>query len=390
MHMRVDNYDFRDLANRFEDEYERALAAIGTFNVAVFGDTGAGKSTLINAVFGRQLAATDIGDSITQHITYHGGPPEPLGIYDNRGFGLDDASDVDSIIAELRRIVAENRERPISERIHVVWFVTNSYSRRFLESHARFVRALSELGLPVMMVLTQVPTTRNGEYHKDAVALAEHIKKLHLPTTPRGKVYMVNSIGDPDLGQPAHGLRELLEGTFPVVPAAVHEALIAAQRVDLEMKRKKARQIVLGAAAAAGGSGAVPVPIVSDAGVLAIVMTMIARVSAAYGITLGKRRTMRVAAVAFSGGATIASGRIVAKIVGTMVAKSAGKAVPYLNVAVAAVSAGTAAALTSASGFAWMKVCERMLVEPDLREEDAGRIFAEEFTTRSREAAEKK
>ncbi|GLZ77398.1 GTPase [Actinorhabdospora filicis] len=384
--MRVDKYDFRDLANRFEDEYEKALSSLGTFNVAVFGDTGAGKSTLINAVFGKQLAATDIGDSITRHITYHGGPPEPLGIYDNRGFGLDDSSDVDSIVGELRRIVADNRSKPLSERIHVVWFVSNFYSRRFLDGHARFVRALADLQLPVMMVLTQVPLTREGKYHKDALALAEYIRGLELPTTPRGKVFMVNSIGDADLGQPAHGLKQLLEATFPIVPAAVHEALIASQRVDVDLKRKKARQIVIASAAAAGGTGAVPVPLVSDAGVLAVIMTMIARVSAAYGVNLGKRRTMRVAAVAFSGGATIASGRIVAKLVGELVAKTAGKSVPGVNIAVAAISGGTAAILTTASGLAWMKVCERLLADPALKEEDASRIFVEEFRTRAKEA----
>ena len=42
----------------FRQEYEQHSAAIGRFNLAIFGKTGVGKSTLVNAVFGEEVAAT--------------------------------------------------------------------------------------------------------------------------------------------------------------------------------------------------------------------------------------------------------------------------------------------------------------------------------------------
>ena len=45
---------------------------------------------------------------------------------------------------------------------------------------ADFIRRLDELGLPVIVVLTQVPM-RDNHYHPDAIALAEQIMARRLP-----------------------------------------------------------------------------------------------------------------------------------------------------------------------------------------------------------------
>ena len=57
--------------------------------------------------------------------------------------------------------------------------------RRFEEAEADFVRRLDEMGLPVILVLTQVPRSRNGFVHPDAVMLAEQIMAKQLPTRRR-------------------------------------------------------------------------------------------------------------------------------------------------------------------------------------------------------------
>ena len=45
----------------FRSEYERQSAALGRFNLAIFGKTGVGKSTLINAVFGEEEYPSIVG-----------------------------------------------------------------------------------------------------------------------------------------------------------------------------------------------------------------------------------------------------------------------------------------------------------------------------------------
>src|SRR5690606_19569099 len=75
-------------AEQFRQKYEEQAAKIGRFNLAVFGKTGVGKSTLINAVFGEDVAPTGIGEPVTMdgHLYVH--RSGFLGLYDTRGLEI--------------------------------------------------------------------------------------------------------------------------------------------------------------------------------------------------------------------------------------------------------------------------------------------------------------
>ena len=49
----------------FKTEFEKQVEQIGRVNLAVFGKTGVGKSTLVNAIFGEPVAVTGIGAPVT-------------------------------------------------------------------------------------------------------------------------------------------------------------------------------------------------------------------------------------------------------------------------------------------------------------------------------------
>src|ERR687893_1101508 len=166
---------FRD---SFRAEYDKQDASLGRFNLAIFGKTGVGKSTLINAIFGEEVARTGIGEPVTRGSHLYLDKIGHLGIVDTPG--LEVGRDSREILAELGKAMATMRRLPLSEQIHVAWYCIRGMDRRFEETEADFIRRLDELGLPVLLVLTQVPY-RDGQYHPDALLLAEQIAAKRLP-----------------------------------------------------------------------------------------------------------------------------------------------------------------------------------------------------------------
>ncbi|MBT2484282.1 MULTISPECIES: GTPase family protein [unclassified Microbacterium] len=326
----------------FRQEWKDQAREIGRFNLAIFGKTGVGKSTLINAIFGEDVAPTGVGEPVTmeEHLYIH--RSGFLGLLDTRG--LEIGKDTDALIKELGAYIKRMRQQPLSEQIHVAWYCVRATDRRFEETEAEFIRKLHQLGLPVVVVLTQVPS-RAGQYHADAVTLAEHIASLDLPIV-NGRPILVMSTADEFTGQVQHGLKDLVDATFRAAPAGVEAALAAAQKVDLDRKRKQAQAVVRTAAASALTVGAIPIP-VADAGVLVpIQLAMMARVSAIYGV---KMETATLAATA----ATVA-----VSAAGRAAAGGLLKLIPGAGTIVGGVVSGAvASSFTLAIGYAWAVVC---------------------------------
>lgn len=70
-------------------------------NLLVIGKTGVGKSTLLNSLFGENLALTGEGEPITQKI--HKFEPEgfPISIYDTPGMELDGKHSAENLLDEI-------------------------------------------------------------------------------------------------------------------------------------------------------------------------------------------------------------------------------------------------------------------------------------------------
>lgn len=328
--------------DEFRQKWQEQADKMGRFNLAIFGKTGVGKSTLINAIFVEDVAPTGIGEPVTMenHLYLH--RAGFLGLLDTRG--LEIGKDTDTLIAELGAYVVRMRANPQSEQIHVAWYCVRATDRRFEDTEAEFIRRLHELGLPVVAVLTQVPS-RDGEHHGDAVTLADHIAELGLPIVG-GRPILVMAAGDDFTGQEEHGLKDLLDATFRVAPEGVESALAAAQKIDLDRKRKQANEAVTLAAALALTVGAIPISGADAGPLVTIQLGMMATVAAIYGV---KVETATMAAT-----------------VATTVAVAAGKSavVSLLNLIPGAgkvvggtISAAVAGTFTMAVGYAWAVVC---------------------------------
>ena len=328
----------------FRAEFDKQAAQLGRFNLAIFGKTGVGKSTLINAIFGQPVAATGIGAPVTLDTHLYLDTRGTLGLIDTRGLeiGRDDAE----LIKEITKYVKAMRSKPVEEQIHVAWYCVRGMDRRFEDVEERFIRTLHDLGIPVLVVFTQVPM-RDGHYHPDAVELARQLEAKQLPIVG-GRPFMTYAMRDQFTGQPPHGLMDVLQATFHVVPEAVHGALAAAQTIDLAAKAKQAQRHIGATVAAAGAAAAVPIPFSSAALLVPLQLAMMGRIAHLYQLPFDRAALLAVASTS------------VATTLGRTAAGSLLKFIPGAgSVAGGVINASVASAFTLAMGESWLAVCQK-------------------------------
>lgn len=326
-----------------------AKSRYGRFNLAIVGGTGVGKSSLVNAVFGRDLAAVGKGLPVTQGVHYY--HDDVLGIWDLEGFEIGSAEAPADI---LRRHLDTVEKRPAHEQIAVVWYCVNAHADRLTASEIEMITELARSGRPVILVLTKVDWTKNPVTGKRTPPkdTEEFLTWLEDPvdghgqpiTIPVERVILTSTRDKHGKGM-GHGLGELVTETLALSPEDEKDAFRIAQRLNLPWKREMARPVISAASAAAAGAAAVPIP-VADAAVLApIQMTMMGRIAAIYDLEL----TTMLSAGALA--------QIGVQMTGQALARSFLKLIPGAG---SAVNASVAFALTAATGEGWMRLCEQV------------------------------
>lgn len=210
----------------------------GSFNVAVFGPTGAGKSTLVNAVFGKRLAEEGVGAPITQGPTLYRPPGSRIGFYDTAG--LEAGPSLPASLEQLHQFIKDTRNRPAEDHIHAAWYCLPYPNHRITQAESTFVEQLRALRIHVIPVVTKVPPS---EHH--APELAQFRKAIARELGVRTKeVIPVHATADEWRGDPAEGVGRLLMATRRAAPQAIAQAHQAAQQFDREKMRDRAREVV--------------------------------------------------------------------------------------------------------------------------------------------------
>ena len=212
--------------DEFKRIFEEAKENIKKTNILVLGKTGVGKSTLINAVFGEDLAKTGTGKPCTENIKEYFKEDFPIHLIDTRGLEL---GGYDNILNDLMQEISSRKKSPDSTNyIHIAWYCINYTSKRIENEELKIIEKLSS-EIPVIVVLTQ-SINSDLTFYNDVKNLcykfSDVLRVLALPyDCPLGTIK-------------AFGLKELVSKTSEMIPEAQRTAFIAAQKVDLEIKEK--------------------------------------------------------------------------------------------------------------------------------------------------------
>ncbi|MBD2499132.1 GTPase [Anabaena azotica] len=229
------SYSNEQLRDTFNKEYESFAKDIGQCNILLLGKTGVGKSTLLNAVFTKQLAITGIGKPITQDIQEYSQPNCPITVYDSPGLELTGRV-IQRLKDEVTKLINEQRKLPIQNHIHFVWFCINEQLRRFEDAEEKWIKDIVKQEVPVIIVLTQTLDPQNSK-------LLEFIKKRDLPVNDVIPVLAKPVQITAEYKIPAHGLAHLVEVTATLLPEVARKAFIKEQKVtkNICVKKKKSK-----------------------------------------------------------------------------------------------------------------------------------------------------
>ena len=346
-----------------EKAQEEVYESKDKLNIVLFGATGVGKSSLVNAVFGNDVVKAGVGEPITQYLEKIEIKSKGLTLWDTKGIEAKDYETTkDMLIQDIeegfRNALESNND---DEAPHVVWLCIKESSSRVEEREHDLINIAKKFGIPTVVVFTDTQDENGEEFFEKA---KENIDSRHEGFI-KNRYVRVNSVSFKFRGMsvPVSGLEKLLELTESCLDDAKKntaeqrqsriEALRKAQEVDMQKKLNAmiagAKKKVHIASAAAATVGASPIP-GSDAPLIAAVQSrLIYTLNSEFEVDEDNNKA--VAMITGVLGATAIAQ------VGKAIVSNALKFIPGVGTIVGgAISASTAALLTQVVGQAYIQV----------------------------------
>ena len=327
-------------------------------NILVLGNSGVGKSTLINAVLGEEIAATGIGtEGTTKELAIYEPTDLDIRLIDSVGFEpslLKRKSAIKSVDKWCKSVKDNEAER----KIDVIWFcVDGSASKLFDDTFSALFSATSMWkSVPIIVAITKSHSDKkHDEENIEMVKRAFHGKKREKNLYG---IIPVNSAPYPveteENEQPViagvKGIQELLDLTISVLPKGKELAQKDLDKFKLKQKRSFAQGTIAVFTGTAATIGAVPIPFADGALLAPLEVAEIKAIGKIYGIQnddKAKELFNQIVEVGTVGAA--AKGVI-----------SALKAIPGINLAAGVMNAIIAGAFVAGIGEAAVYIFEQI------------------------------
>jgi len=313
-------------------------------NVLVIGNSGVGKSTLINAVLGEERAETGWGTKgTTKELAIHDSEKIPFRIIDTVGFEPSFIKEFKAIGAVKKWSKDSAKEGHEDNKINVIWFcVEGTSSKLFPKTLKDLSRATSMWeSVPVIVVITKSYSAPEREQNVEMVNNAfakqkrysKNLRKV-IPVVASTYVLNDNAYAAPE------GITELIDVTNELIPEGIRASETDIAAFKLNRKRAMAHGITGVSTTAAVVVGAVPVPF-PDATILTpIEIVLVNALAQIYGISKSEESKQFLNSIVEVGTVSVAA----------KTAINALKAIPGINLGASVVNAIIAGSIVAALG----------------------------------------
>lgn len=291
--------DFAELAS-MSDKLET-----GRVDIVVFGEISTGKSALINALVGKDVAAVDVRGGWTKEVWKVAW--EGCG-YVVPGLGSSSVVLIDTPgLNEVGGAARGDMAREAAEQAEIILFVTDSDLN---ETEFTALQAITSLHKPIILVLNKMDIYSPDQRQRLLEVLqGERVGTLlppgHVVTTsadPREVEYMIESADGKvrsEWRKPQPNVEELKARILEVLDReglgliALNAAMYAADKSDriaslrIELRNRRANQLIIGFAVTKSLAVALnPVPMADVLGGSAIDISMVLALSRVYGLEM--------------------------------------------------------------------------------------------------------
>ena len=289
--------------NEIDQELKKIEERLKPPSIAVIGRTGAGKSSLIKAIFGLNddEIKVDVGLPVTKCYRKYPNPynPDiPIILYDSAGY---EANKTDDFLEDTLKFLREkslSNTQSVDDSIHLVWYLINAGLGRIEDFDLKVIETALSLKIPVIIVLSQCDIAKPKNLSELKKKLSNSFAKIERRANTQLKIMEVSA--DPIPGKIFSGLKELTETSIKAIPESYSQAFIRVQTVNVKIKRRVAYSIVAIAATVCFGSAFVPIPGSTPISIIGTQQTLLTSLAKVYNLNRFIDRGAATNSIAFA------------------------------------------------------------------------------------------